>query len=98
MTVLDIDDEKTETNAKHGYYFKCQCECGNIVTVTRNALIMGTTISCGCYNRERSTKHGMEGTRFYKIWIHMKTRCYNPNYNSYNDYGGRGITICDRWL
>jgi len=33
----------------------------------------------------------------YIIWCGMKTRCYNPNATNYEFYGGRGITICDRW-
>lgn len=42
--------------------------------------------------------HGMRHTRFWGIWRDMKTRCTNPNYRHYADYGGRGITMCDRWL
>jgi hypothetical protein len=41
--------------------------------------------------------HQMSGTRFYKIWKGMFTRCYNKNYKLFKDYGGRGITICERW-
>lgn len=43
-------------------------------------------------------KHGKKGTKLYNTWLHMKTRCYNKNYNRYDDYGGRGITICDEWI
>lgn len=42
-------------------------------------------------------KHGMEGTRIYKIWDCMKQRCKNPNSPNFKDYGGRGITICKEW-
>lgn len=42
-------------------------------------------------------KHGMEGTRLYKIWDSMKQRCLNPNNPQYNNYGGRGITIYAEW-
>lgn len=34
----------------------------------------------------------------YRTWQAIKTRCYNKNHIHYNDYGGRGITMCDRWL
>ena len=34
----------------------------------------------------------------YDAWAHMKSRCLNVNMKQYKDYGGRGITICDRWL
>lgn len=43
-------------------------------------------------------KHGMTGTRIYKIWCKMKERCYNSHHNSYIYYGGRGITVCAEWL
>lgn len=34
----------------------------------------------------------------HKAWEGMKSRCYNRNIPNYNDYGGRGIKVCDRWL
>lgn len=43
-------------------------------------------------------KDGRKGTRLYRIYNNMKTRCYNPNSPSYKNYGGRGITICEEWL
>lgn len=43
-------------------------------------------------------KHGKEGTREYRIWCVMKSRCTNPNMEFYDIYGGRGIKVCDRWL
>ena len=42
--------------------------------------------------------HGMSRTPEYQAWLHMKDRCFNPNHKRYSDYGGRGITVCDRWL
>ena len=42
-------------------------------------------------------RHGGKGTRLYRIWASMKTRCYNPKATHYSRYGGRGITICDEW-
>lgn len=40
----------------------------------------------------------MTGTPTYRSWDHMKQRCLNPNNDRYNDYGGRGIKVCERWL
>lgn len=37
-------------------------------------------------------------SRAYSAWINMKTRCFDKNYRSYSDYGGRGITVCEKWL
>ena len=39
----------------------------------------------------------MAGTPEYKAWKAMKQRCFNPNNKQYLDWGGRGITVCDRW-
>jgi hypothetical protein len=41
--------------------------------------------------------HGMWGTREYRIWKNIKTRCYNKNIPHYKNYGGRGIVMCDEW-
>lgn len=42
-------------------------------------------------------KHGMFGTRTYIAWTSMMGRCFNPNNASFKHYGGRGITVCERW-
>ncbi len=52
---------------------------------------------------DRTRTHGMSRSTasfspLYGIWIAMKSRCYNPNSSKYSCYGGRGITICKRWL
>jgi hypothetical protein len=61
----------------------------------------GRTQSCGCLRNEvtvqRSTKHGHTGTSIYWTWGDMVGRCTNPKHKRYADYGGRGITVCDRW-
>jgi len=51
-----------------------------------------------CRNGTPITKqHRMSHTKIYKVWEHIKQRCLNPNCESYKDYGGRGIIICDKW-
>lgn len=42
--------------------------------------------------------HGMTKTRIFNIWITMKQRCYNPNKQHYECYGGRGVKVCQEWL
>ena len=58
--------------------------------------------SCGCKRRYFVSKskitHGEAGSRLYKIWRDMQTRCLNPNFLQYKDYGGRGIRIDNKWL
>lgn len=82
----------------------CLCECGASVTVPTGALTTGNTQSCGCRNKDivraMRTKHGdaVGGVREYRIWRNMITRCTNPNTAAYENYGGRGIKVCDEWL
>lgn len=48
-------------------------------------------------NRKNATKHGMYKSREYSTWLNMHERCRNPNRTEYVRYGGRGISVCDRW-
>ena len=82
-------------------YYLCKCDCGKTTIVHKDSLKRGLTKSCGCWNAEIRpivhTKHGMEGTRIYRIWQGMKRRCFNKSWWAYKHYGGRGITICAAW-
>jgi hypothetical protein len=83
--------------------WRCQCSCGNEFTVNGVDLRSGNTSSCGCWGREsrslRATKHGhaRDMTGAYRSWLTMRARCLSPNATGYENYGGRGIKICDRW-
>jgi hypothetical protein len=86
-------------------WWKCLCKCGNTTYAIGNRLRNGKAKSCGClvrFNRfiisYNSTTHGLSKTRFYKIYIMMKQRCYEPTHKSYPNYGGRGIKVCPRWM
>lgn len=83
-------------------YWNCQCECGNKADVGSSALRDGRSRSCGCLKneetKERSVTHGMSHSKEYSSWNDMMKRCYNKNASHYNNYGGRGIAVCDRWL
>ena len=57
----------------------------------------GITKSCGCYHKDDMTIHGMTNTRFFRIWGQILTRCCNKNSINYSNYGGCGVTVCDRW-
>ena len=46
---------------------------------------------------KRNLKHGKTGTRLYRIWLNMKTRCNNPKTIEFKNYGGRGIKVCHEW-
>ena len=85
--------------------WKCRCECGQIRNVVGTTLTNGSSKSCGCLSAEsiaeRSTKHGHAKRRdmheLYGTWTGIIARCENTNSPRYSDYGGRGVSICDRW-
>ena len=91
--------ENSKKKARYGIY-KCGF-CGNEFRTNTHRVNAGLVKSCGCYRikkvKERFTKHGLGATRLYRIWGGIKDRILNPNFKQYNDYGGRGITICDEW-
>lgn len=79
----------------HDVRYKCICECGKIRLVRRYCLLRGRSTQCRSCARKT---HGKTKTETYSIWQTMIQRCTNPNDDSWKHYGGRGITICDRWL
>ncbi len=88
---------------QEGVVWMCSCECGVYKPVSGTTLRNGSSISCGCYRKELSsrraprTTHGYSYSRTYKTWVGMKSRCNNPNSSDYPRYGGSGVSICDRW-
>lgn len=105
LTVISFN-KKEKRKAHYRYFWDCRCQCGNIVScVNIDNLRSGHTRSCGCLNIEatieRSTIHGCaktgKRTAEHVIWANMLNRCSNVNSSHYNDYGGRGIKVCDRW-
>ncbi len=80
----------------------CECSCGNVVLVQCHSIVKGTTGSCGCRHKDRTSqakfKHGKCDLPEYRIWSGIKTRCTNENESCYQNYGGRGISMCERWL
>lgn len=97
-------------NASNGKsQWLCRCDCGNKKTVRRTNLLGGSTMSCGCLQKEAGAKnaplaaaalktHGMSKTRLNRIFKGIVNRCYNQNSPAYKDYGARGITVCGEWL
>lgn len=83
-----------------GCYWNCECKCGNTTIVRASSLLTGDTKSCGCLRTETllHETHGMANTRLHRIWSGMKDRCGNKNAPEYENYGGRGISICQEWL
>ena len=78
----------------------CRCDCGQERIVRSHQLRFGKSKSCGCVGPANKT-HGQAGgrrTRAFRIWSNMKSRCSNPLLPDYENYGGRGIFVCLRWL
>jgi len=93
----------TGDDAKRGHrnYVLVQCDCGTRKSVNKSGMKRGHIQSCGCLNDEAIakslTKHGMTHTVEHNTWKAIRQRCNNPNTAQYRDYGGRGITVCERW-
>lgn len=83
-----------------------RCDCGAHVSIFLDAVRSGRTTSCGCFRTEliraRSLTHGhhvgRRTSRTLKSYRHAKSRCMNPNDPKYPVYGGRGVTMCQRWV
>jgi hypothetical protein len=87
------------TGARNGYL--CRCDCGNQRRVDVGDFKKGLSKSCGCYKRERmgqlTHRHGMSRSAEYRSWRAMINRCTYSKTSGYEFYGGRGITVCERW-
>lgn len=100
LLALHIVDKVTPKRGKH---WMCVCDCGARVVVDGSILRAGMQ-SCGCARvemlrrrNEGLAKHHMHGTPTYLSWQAMKARCQRATAADYARYGGRGITVCDRW-
>lgn len=97
---------KARQDAYGSWLWLCACKCGKFKDILGASLARGHTVSCGCFRvdatRANKTIHGNaprgRHTREYRIWRHMIERCTVSTDKGYADYGGRGITVCDRWL
>lgn len=92
---------KRAEDGPYGVRWLCLCDCGNEVIKYGSLLRRGSTTSCGCFGKERQreavTRHGLTHTPIYRAWDAMKRRCQNPSTKFYEEYGGRGISVCDEW-
>jgi len=83
--------------------WRCKCACGAITEVPTSALICSSVKSCGCWKEDHPgrKRHGWarrgRKTPTYTAWAAMRSRCTNPNNNSYANYGGRGISYDPGW-
>jgi hypothetical protein len=88
-------------NGHKRIHWECRCTCGQVRVIMGESIKAGRTRSCGCLAMEvqRSVHitHGSYGTPTYTAWRGMLARCLRKNSTQYPHYGGRGITVCERW-
>lgn len=86
LVVLEFDSRRGLSNT---LYWRCKCDCGNVVVTRGQRLRDGKVKSCGQRISERTTE--------YTTWCGMRNRCLNSESRDYKWYGGRGITVCEEW-
>lgn len=104
LTVLEVLPSRRRNDGRSRRIVRAICICGENVDVLVDGILSGKTSSCGCLRRDlpsqTKTTHGETRggkTAEYITWRNMIDRCENPNRGNYEYYGGRGITVCDRW-
>ncbi len=104
LTVVSFSHKGGSRNEN---YYLCRCACGRTKSIRESRVRSGITKSCGCLAKEgvaaRNRTHGLSLTgkkqaRLHRIWSNMKARCSVKTHQSYKNYGGRGISVCDEWF
>jgi hypothetical protein len=101
FVILGHEFYMRRTNGNYQRWVVAQCDCGAIGVKCPTKLKMGHVRSCGCLMVETSAtinfKDGASRHLLYRCWCAMITRCYSTKSEAYSYYGGRGITVCERW-
>lgn len=112
LTIIGQGDDYISPSGVHSKTSICRCVCDKVLTILSNNIKSGSTKSCGCMKNKIiavNTSRILLGSSKYRwstsIYRHesiayrdMIHRCYHKINKSYHNYGGRGITVCERWL
>lgn len=93
LTVLNRVDRDSKNS-----YWRCRCDCGAEVIRSRPNLRRHPKASCGCQLAEHGHCAGYKNSPTYTSWQGMIQRCFNKKHIVYEYYGGKGITVCGRWM
>jgi hypothetical protein len=97
--VVESQVIRTRPDGKDDILWRCVCDCGAVKEVYTNPLVREKqpTVSCGCFHVDNKTTHGHSRTKEYKAYNSMLNRCYNEDREDFQNYGGRGIEVCEEW-
>lgn len=98
LVVLELNAPLVTPSGNIRPRWKCQCDCGNTSSVQASKLNNGATSSCGCGRGGKGRSWKRDHPRLYHAWRAMIARCCDPKHQLYKNYGGRGITVCARWM
>jgi hypothetical protein len=91
---------RTLTSGRRMPAWSMKCDCGTIVVAMTVNLTAGKHQSCGCKRAELTSAHYPGDTKKpeYRVYRQMLDRCYLDTAPNYRWYGGKGVTVCDRWV
>lgn len=79
--------------------YSCICQCGNTLLITPTNFNSGNSSSCGCFKKEdlstrkRTHEQSHNNSRLYRVWVTARSRCNNPNFPKYKNYGAKGVKM-----
>lgn len=104
LTVISRAPDYVAPSGRKIVQWNCVCDCGNSMATSGYNLRSGRVKSCGCLQKENRTKtenhytkHKMSYEKIYKVWQNAKNRCICETAQAYENYGGRGIKMCEEW-